>query len=99
MVLKTNLGQYFGYVVHTLDSEYECYIDNVDSLMNIDPSVYEFLLYRGVQAYYTIAIKDSQNQIIGFIALEYYDKTKADRDKIDKILKEEIKVFETLLAL
>ena len=99
MDLRTNLGQYFGYVIHTLDSESECYIDNVESLMNIDPSVYEFLLYREVQAYYTIAIRDSSDQVIGFIALEYFDKTKADKDQIDKVLKEERKVFETLCTL
>lgn len=96
---KDQFRNLLAYFVQQLEEQGYCYIEDSEILKDKDISTYEFLKGRGIQAKYGIAIKDNNNMIIGFVSVEYLDKTKANTETIDEIFKEEQKVFETLLNL
>lgn len=88
-----------AYFVKELNDTGYCYIKDFEDIKTKDSSMYEFLRDIAIQAKFGIAIKNCDNTVIGFICLEYVDKTKANVDVIDKVLKDKQKVFETLLSL
>ena len=85
--------------VQQLDENGYCYLDDIETLRDKDISTYEFLKDRGIQAKYGMAISDNNGMVIGFVSVEYLDKRNANVQIIDKVFKEQQKVFETLLNL
>lgn len=85
--------------VQQLDENGYCYLDDIETLRNKDISTYEFLKDRGIQAKYGMTISDNNGMVIGFVSVEYLDKRNANVQIIDKVFKEQQKVFETLLNL
>lgn len=96
---KDQFRNLLAYFVQQLEGQGYCYIEDSETLKDKDISTYEFLKSRGIQAKYGIAIRDNNGMIIGFVSVEYLDKTKANTKIVDEVFKEEQKVFETLLNL
>ena len=68
--------------------------------MKRDIVTYEFLLNRGIESKYCMAIHNTQDgSVIGFVCIEYIKKESAKPDLVDEVLKEKQKIFETLLNL
>ena len=85
--------------VQQLDENGYCYLEDIETLKDKDISTYEFLKEKGIQAKYGMAISDNNGMVIGFVSVEYLDKRNANVQIIDKVFKEQQKVFETLLNL
>ena len=96
---KDQFRNLLAYFVQQLDEKGYCYIEDRELLKDKDISTYEFLKDRGIQAKYGMAISDNNGMVIGFVSVEYLDKSNADAHIIDKVFKEQQKVFETLLNL
>lgn len=96
---KDQFRNLLAYFVQQLDEKGYCYIQDSEMLKDKDISTYEFLKDRGIQAKYGMAIRDNKGMVIGFVSVEYLDKGNADTQVIDKVFKEQQKVFETLLNL
>lgn len=88
-----------SFFVKELNDNGQCYIVDVEDLKNVDNSMYDFMVGRGIQAKYGIAIRNHEDTVIAFVSLEFINKELADVNQIDKILKDKQKVFETLLSL
>ena len=96
---KDQFRNLLAYFVQQLDEQGYCYIEDREFLKDKDISTYEFLKDRGIEAKYGMAIRDNNGMVIGFVSVEYLDKNNADVKIIDKVFKEQQKVFETLLNL
>lgn len=90
---------FLPYWVQELDEKGKCYINNIDDIKNIDNNSYEYFKNRGVQAEYGISVKNLDGCPIGFICIEYLDKSSINRDQVEKcLLDKQIKIG-TLLNL
>lgn len=97
---KDQFRSVIPYITRTLNEQGYCYIDDAESVKTIDPGTYEFLINRGIEAKYCMAIHNTQeNYVIGFVCIEYIEKENARPDLVDKVFKEKQKVLETLLNL
>ena len=95
---KDQFRSVLAYFVKEINEKGYCYIDDFEDLRSIDAGTYEFLRDRGVEAKYGFAIHNTDNTI-GFVCIEYNDKSKARPDLVDKVFKDKQKVMETLLSL
>lgn len=88
-----------AYLTRELNKYGICYISDYNTLQDVDNSMYEFMLDRGIQADYCIAVCNESKMVIGFISVEFINKDKANKDIINKALNDKQKVVETLLSL
>ena len=97
---KDQFRSVISYITKMLNEKGFCYIDNAEQVKEADPGTYEFLINRGIESKYCMAIHDAQeNSVIAFVCIEYIKKENARPDLVDKALKEKQKVLETLLNL
>ena len=55
-----------------------------EQIKSIDPGTYEFLLNRGIESKYCMAIHNTQDgSVIGFVCIEYIKKESAKPDLVD----------------
>lgn len=97
---KDQFRSVISYITKMLNEKGFCYIDNAEQVKEADPGTYEFLINRGIESKYCMAIHDAQeNSVIAFVCIEYIKKENARPDLVDKALKEKQNVLETLLNL
>ena len=97
---KDQFRSVISYITKTLNDTGYCYIDSAEDVREADPGTYEFLINRGIESKYCMAIHDAQeNSVIGFVCVEYIKKENAKPELVDKVFKEKQKILETLLNL
>ena len=96
---KDQFRSVLAYFVKELHDNGECYISDVEDLKNIDNSMYDYMKGKGIESKFGIAIKDREGMVIAFVSAEFINKELVDLNKIDRVLKDSRKVFETLLSL
>ena len=97
---KDQFRSVISYITKTLNEKGYCYIDSAEDVKELDPGTYEFLINRGIESKYCMAIRDTQEgYVIGFVCVEYIKKETAKPNLVDKVFKEKQKVLETLLNL
>ena len=96
---KDQFRSVLAYFVKELNDNGECYISDVEDLKNIDNSMYDYMKGKGIESKFGIAIRDREDTVIAFISAEFINKELADINKVDRVLKDSRKVFETLLSL
>jgi len=96
---KDQFRSVLAYFVKELNDNGECYISNVEDLKNIDNSMYDYMKEKGIESKFGIAIRNHEDTVIAFVSVEFINKELADINKIDRVLKDSRKVFETLLSL
>lgn len=96
---KDQFRSVLAYFVKELHDNGECYISDVEDLKNIDNSMYDYMKGKGIESKFGIAIKDREDMVIAFVSAEFINKELVDLNKIDRVLKDSRKVFETLLSL
>lgn len=99
MEFKDQFRGVLGYFVKELEDKGYCYIEDVDAIKDIDNGIYEFLKNRNVCSKFGIAIKNTNNMVIGFVCIEFSDKSVPNLDKIKKSFSQKQKVIEALLNL
>ena len=97
---KDQFRSVIAYVIKKLNDNGFCYIDDANTIRDVDPGTYEFLLNRGIESKYCMAIHNTQDDsVIGFIGIEYIKKENAKPKLVDQVLREKQKILETLLNL
>ena len=96
---KDQFRSVIAYIIRTLNETGYCYINDVEEMKTVDAGTYEFLLNRGIESKYCMAIRSNDGTVIGFVCVEYIEKENARPDLVDKVFKEKQKVLETLLNL
>ena len=86
---------FYSYWCERLIIEGHCYIDDVEKLKDVDPTMYEFLQSRGIVAIYGIPIVNKNESVIGFIYIEYVHNKDINKEQVlscldDKKLKIEV---------
>lgn len=76
-----------------------CYIQDLEDMKDVDNSMYVFLRDRGVESSFGYSIKDSNGYTIGFVCLEFIDKSKVNLTEIDNAFKDNCNVLEILLGV
>lgn len=88
-----------AYFVRELNLHNTCYIKDSEDLKTVDTSMYEFLNSRNVKSKYGMAIRSSDNVVIGFICVEYVDEPNTNVELVDRVLLENHNTIETLLTM
>ena len=97
---KDQFRSVISYITKSLNEKGYCYINDAEVVKTVDPGTYEFLINRGIEAKYCMAIHDTKdNFVIGFVCVEYIKKEDAKPDLVDQVFKEKQKILETLLNL
>ena len=90
---------FFSYLCESLIKEDKCYIPDIEILKQKDTTMYEYFLSRNVQALYSIAIKNNEGSIIGFIAIEFVNKKDVNMEQVEHCLHDKKIKIETILTL
>ena len=61
--------------------------------------MYQYLITRHIEAKYGTVLKDDDGNILGFICIEYLDKTRFDIDKINKTIQNNLPKIQTLVSI
>lgn len=96
---KDQFRSVIAYITRSLNETGYCYISDAEEMKTVDAGTYEFLLNRGIESKYCMAIHSNDGTVIGFVCVEYIKKETARPDLVDKVFKEKQKVLETLLNL
>lgn len=97
---KDQFRSVISYITKSLNDKSYCYINSAEEVKEVDPGTYEFLVNRGIESKYCMAVHNTQeNYVIGFVCIEYIEKENARPDLVDKVFKEKQKILETLLNL
>lgn len=96
---KDQFRSVIAYFVKEIQRTGHCYIESIDSIKDIDASMYEFMIDNNVKSKYGYGIHDKDGMCIGFVCIEFRSTETGDVNQIDKLFKEEIPVLETLLTL
>lgn len=97
---KDQFRSVLAYCIKQLNINGYCYIEDVENMKTVDASLYEFLSSRGIQSKFLIAINSFEDDyVLGFLCVEFTDKTKIDLEKIKFCLQDYKHTIETLLNI
>ena len=88
-----------AYWCHEIETKECCIISDAEDLKNIDITMYQYLTVRNIEAKYGIGLKDNDGNIIGFICIEYLNKSDFDLKKINNVMIKDFPRIETLVSL
>ena len=88
-----------AYWCHEIETKECCIISDAEDLKNIDITMYQYLTVRNIEAKYGIGLKDNDGNIIGFICIEYLNKSDFDLKKINNVMIKDFPKIETLVSL
>lgn len=96
---KDQFRSVLSYVVSELDEKGYCFIKNPEDVKEKDAGTYEFLINRNIKSKYTMAIRNDEETVIGFICVEYENKPTKSTEEIKKNLEKYKERIQTLLNL
>lgn len=70
-----------AYWCHEIEVNEYCIIPNVEKLKDIDITMYQYLNVRNIEAKYGVRLKDNEGNVIGFICIEFLNKSEFDIKK------------------
>ena len=88
-----------AYWCHEIETKECCIISDTEDLKDIDITMYQYLTVRNIEAKYGIGLKDNDGNIIGFICIEYLNKSDFDLKKINNVMIKDFPRIETLVSL
>ena len=88
-----------AYWCHEIETKECCIISDAEDLKDIDITMYQYLTVRNIEAKYGIGLKDNDGNIIGFICIEYLNKSDFDLKKINNVMIKDFPRIETLVSL
>lgn len=96
---KDQFRSVLAWFIKELNDKGFCYVKDVEEIKDVDVGMYEFMINRGLHSKFGIAIKGSEDYVIGFVCIEYLEKEDIDVNKIDRILKKYQSTIQALLTL
>lgn len=88
---------FFSYLCEKLISDGYCYVDDINTLKEVDTTMYEFLFSRDIKSIYSIPIENKNGTVIGFIYIEFTNGETVDKEQIEHCLHDKKIRIETLL--
>lgn len=88
-----------AYWCHEIETKECCIISDAEDLKDIDITMYQYLTVRNIEAKYGMGLKDNDGNIIGFICIEYLNKSDFDLKKINNVMIKNFPRIETLVSL
>ena len=88
---------FFAYLCEKLIKDGYCYVDDINTLKDVDTTMYEFLYSRDVQSIYSIPIENKNGTVIGFIYIEFTNGDNVDKEQVEHCLHDKKIRIETLL--
>lgn len=97
---QNQLRSAFTYWIKQLDDNGYCFVDDVETLENLDGSLYQYLKQAGVKATYAVAIKNTKtDNVIGFLVADYLSREDVNIEQIQHCLNDKKLKIEALLNL
>lgn len=88
-----------AYWCHEIEINDFCVIKDAEELKDKDITMYQYLTVRNIESKYGIALRDVDNNIIGFICVEYLNKRDFNLDKIQSVMSKDFPKIEALISL
>lgn len=100
-VFQNQFRSVLSYAVNTLENENICYIEDLESIKDIDYGTYDFLTNEDVKQIYMMAIHGEEDMVIGFVFVAYSTQNKNNGNKklVNEELKQNLNSIELLLSM
>lgn len=96
---KDIFRSFLAYWCHEISEKGYCSIDNIENIKDKDVSLYQYFKAINVQSSHAVALRDTNNNVIGILHLEFLDKDNFDIGKIEKSLDKNFSKIETLISV
>jgi hypothetical protein len=96
---KDLFRSYLAYWCHEIEIKGRCIITDAEELQKEDMTMYEYLKMRNIKSAYGSAIRDINDNIVGFLCVEYLDKDDFDLEKITDTIENAKKKIQTLTII
>lgn len=88
-----------AYWCHEIEINDFCVIKDAEELKDKDITMYQYLTVRNIESKYGIALRDVDNNIVGFICIEYLNKRDFNLSKIQSVMSKDFPKIEALISL
>lgn len=88
-----------AYWCHEIEINDFCVIKDAEELKDKDITMYQYLTVRNIESKYGIALRDVDNNIVGFICIEYLNKKDFNLSKIQSVMSKDFPKIEALISL
>lgn len=88
-----------AYWCHEIETKESCIIANTEDIKDIDITMYQYLCVRHIESKYGVALRDNDNNIIGFICIEFLNKDDFDLEKIKESMNKNFPKIEALMSV
>ena len=95
---KDQFRSSFHWWVNELSKCNVLHLKNTDELKEVDFAMYTFFKERGVKSAHSIALRDKDNNIVGFVGVEYMKDIDISNEQIEHCLRDKTLKIETILS-
>ncbi len=88
-----------AYWCHEIEVNDFCVIKDAEELKDKDITMYQYLTVRNIESKYGIALRDVDNNVVGFICIEYLNKRDFNLSKIQSSMSKDFPKIEALISL
>lgn len=88
-----------AYWCHEIETNDFCVIEDAEELKDKDITMYQYLTVRNIESKYGIALRDVDNNVVGFICIEYLNKRDFNLSKIQSAMSKDFPKIEALISL
>ena len=96
-ICKDQFRSALGYFINELAEKGHCCIFDIDKIKLKDVGMYELMMSRGIEAKCGYALKNTDGMVIGYIGVEFENKSDAIQEKVRTSFMEHYREIERLL--
>ena len=87
------------YWCHEIEIKENCIIEDTEKIKDVDITMYQYLHVRHIESKYGVGLRDCNNNIIGFICIEFLNKDDFNLEKIKESMNKNFPKIEALISL
>lgn len=96
---KEIFRSFLAYWCHEIEINEYCSIADAEQIKDNDINMYQYLISRNIESNFGIGLRDSYNDVIGFVSLEYLHKDEYNEEKIKESLNKNLPKIEALVLV
>lgn len=96
---KDIFRSFLAYWCHEVEENGYCIIKDVEEIKDKDVTLYQYLKTINVEAKFGVALKDSYDNVIGILCIEFLNKDDFHKKVIEDSIKKNFPKLETLIAV